>query len=209
MRFEQIKTRVPHDEGVIRASVVSEETSPSIKVTIQEPDAARIPRPTRHLIHRLAEGGKHYQRITAFVRSQATREKCGRIMQSLCHFIDRELAEYYELICDLEVQLNQGPAKADAVPDDPAQAREAAKRAAKDALDAAHGALTLKKVAMLTEQALLRMRFMSSLVEGAQHTHGGSLVSLIHNYTFNGDPFIREFTERLLEEVSRRGEERR
>ncbi len=32
-------------------------------------------------------------------------------------------------------------------------------------------------------------------------TLGGALVNLIHSYTDNGDPFIRKFTDELLEEV--------
>jgi len=32
-------------------------------------------------------------------------------------------------------------------------------------------------------------------------THGGALVNLIHSYTDNGDPFVRMFTDKLLEEV--------
>lgn len=31
---------------------------------------------------------------------------------------------------------------------------------------------------------------------------GGALVSLIHAHTNNGDPFVRTFTDQLLEEVS-------
>ena len=30
---------------------------------------------------------------------------------------------------------------------------------------------------------------------------GGALVSLIYGYTDNGDPFVRNFTDQLLEEV--------
>lgn len=30
---------------------------------------------------------------------------------------------------------------------------------------------------------------------------GGALVNLIHGYTDNGDPFVRKFTDQLLEEV--------
>lgn len=32
---------------------------------------------------------------------------------------------------------------------------------------------------------------------------GGALVNLIHGYTDNGDPFVRKFTDQLLEEVRR------
>ena len=35
-------------------------------------------------------------------------------------------------------------------------------------------------------------------------THGGALVNLIHSYTENGDPFVRHFTDQLLEEVCNR-----
>lgn len=34
-----------------------------------------------------------------------------------------------------------------------------------------------------------------------EDVHGGALVSLIHGYTDNGDPFVRKFTDQLLEEV--------
>lgn len=34
-------------------------------------------------------------------------------------------------------------------------------------------------------------------------SHGGAIVSLIHSYTFNGDPFVRSFTAQILEEVSK------
>lgn len=30
---------------------------------------------------------------------------------------------------------------------------------------------------------------------------GGALVNLIHGYADNGDPFVRKFTDQLLEEV--------
>lgn len=32
-------------------------------------------------------------------------------------------------------------------------------------------------------------------------SQGGALVNLIHSYTDNGDPFVRKFTDQLLEEV--------
>ncbi|CAO1616866.1 unnamed protein product [Sympodiomycopsis kandeliae] len=189
VRFEQVKQREAHSEGVIKSDsaatdAAAQEKEAAVKVVIVENETSRIPIPTRHLIHRLAETGKHYQRISAFVRTQATVENSGRVMQSLCHFIDEELTSYYELICDLESQLNQTLLSSD-------------DNGGED------GGLTLRKINVLTQPALLRMRLMSSLVEGAQYTHGGSLVSLIHNYTFNGDPFIKTFTERLLEQVSR------
>lgn len=47
------------------------------------------------------------------------------------------------------------------------------------------------------------MRMMSVCVEGSRDAHGGALVNLIRSYADNGDPFVRKFTDQLLEEVSR------
>ena len=41
-------------------------------------------------------------------------------------------------------------------------------------------------------------RVLIPLLAGAK---GGALVSLIHGNTNNGDPFVRSFTDQLLEEV--------
>ncbi|KAI3484004.1 hypothetical protein L1887_53018 [Cichorium endivia] len=63
--------------------------------------------------------------------------------------------------------------------------------------------VTLKRLSLWTEEMTLRFRLMSTIIESCQDAHGGSLVSLIHSYTFNGDPFIRRFTSSLLDEVSK------
>ncbi|KAI6047201.1 gamma-tubulin complex, component 3 [Pisolithus marmoratus] len=60
--------------------------------------------------------------------------------------------------------------------------------------------LTLKRLDVWITEWRLRMRMMSVCVEGAREAHGGALVNLIHSYTDNGDPFIRKFTDQLLEE---------
>lgn len=78
--------------------------------------------------------------------------------------------------------------------------------------------LTLRRLEVWIEEWRLRMRMMSVCVEGCKgassaprfasylniifkDTSGGALVSLIHTYTDNGDPFVRQFTDDLLEEV--------
>uniref|UniRef100_A0A0W0FJX8 Putative gamma-tubulin complex component 3 n=1 Tax=Moniliophthora roreri TaxID=221103 RepID=A0A0W0FJX8_MONRR len=63
--------------------------------------------------------------------------------------------------------------------------------------------LTLWRLDVWINEWRLRMRMMSVCVEGAKESHGGALVNLIHSYTDNGDPFIRTFTDQLLEEVSK------
>ncbi|TCD70811.1 Microtubule-nucleating Tub4p (gamma-tubulin) complex component [Steccherinum ochraceum] len=63
--------------------------------------------------------------------------------------------------------------------------------------------LTLKRLDVWIQDWRLRMRMMSVCVEGSRDSHGGALVNLIRGYADNGDPFVRKFTDQLLEEVSK------
>lgn len=90
--------------------------------------------------------------------------------------------------------------------------------------------LTLMRLRVWTKDARLKMRLMSLMVDDCRGqlrcrlycstrsalltapipfrvacstvARGGALVSLIHAYTENGDPFARGFTDEVLEEVS-------
>ncbi|KAI6003973.1 gamma-tubulin complex, component 3 [Pisolithus albus] len=146
-----------------------------------------IPTPVKSLIHRLAEVGHLYTRVDTFVNDRKGRSGVGMIEQSLCHHLQAQLTEYYRLIAVLESQIST------------ATARSTTGHA--DFRDEETG-LTLKRLDVWITEWRLRMRMMSVCVEGAREAHGGALVNLIHSYTDNGDPFIRKFTDQLLEEVS-------
>ena len=125
------------------------------------------------------------------------------IEQSLCHHLQAQLTEYYRLVAILESQMSiSSPQNHD--PDHDITHKESA--------------LTLKRLDVWLNDWRLRMRMMSVCVEGARGTsfplhpfsppeppisdaQGGALVNLIHSYTDNGDPFVRKFTDQLLEEV--------
>lgn len=62
--------------------------------------------------------------------------------------------------------------------------------------------LSLKRLLIWTEDARHRLRMMSVLVDSSQ-VGGGALVSAIHAYANHGDPFIQQFTDTLLEQVSK------
>ncbi|RXW24692.1 hypothetical protein EST38_g1151 [Candolleomyces aberdarensis] len=109
------------------------------------------------------------------------------IEQSLCHYLQAQLNNYYRLIAILETQLA-------AATDKPPETSP------NDELRNESG-LSLKRLEVWVNEWRLRMRMMSVCVEGAKEAHGGALVNLIHSYTENGDPFIRTFTHELLEEV--------
>ncbi|KAG1754022.1 gamma-tubulin complex, component 3 [Suillus paluster] len=153
------------------------------KLVFVEDSKYIIPPPTRSLIHRLSEVGHLYARIAAFVSTQ-DRPTIGMIEQSLCHHLQTLLTEYYRLIAVLESQMGISTpgSQSDPVGEETG--------------------LTLKRLDVWVTEWRLRMRMMSVCVEGAHDAQGGALVNLIHSYTDNGDPFVRKFTDQLLEEVS-------
>ncbi|KAG1779706.1 gamma-tubulin complex, component 3 [Suillus placidus] len=156
------------------------------KLVFVEDSKYIIPPSTKSLIHRLSEVGHLYARIAAFVSTQ-DRPSVGMIEQSLCHHLQTLLTEYYRLIAVLESQMANAPNSAPGSQSDPVGEETG---------------LTLKRLDVWITEWRLRMRMMSVCVEGAHDAQGGALVNLIHSYTDNGDPFVRKFTDQLLEEVS-------
>ena len=172
----------------------------------------RILEPTKALIHQLAEVGHLYIRVDAFVREKEGKSGVGMIEQSLCHHLQTQLTEYYRLIAILESQMGALDTADDSLkPPGPTPTNDLAEE---------ETGLTLKRLDVWIDDWRLRMRMMSVCVEGAKGiiasrarghgihmlsvgAYGGALVSIIHSYTDNGDPFVRKFTDQLLEEVRR------
>ncbi|TFK43488.1 gamma-tubulin complex DGRIP91/SPC98 component [Crucibulum laeve] len=152
------------------------------KIVFADDAAYRIPPSTRTLIHRLSELGYLYTRVDNFVREREGTAGVGMIEQSLCHHLQTQLTEYYRLIAVLETQMGT--------------------HSDSDSATTETG-LSLRRLDVWVNEWRLRMRMMSVCVEGAREAQGGALVNLIHSYTDNGDPFVRQFTDQLLEEVSR------
>ncbi|KAG8721853.1 Microtubule-nucleating Tub4p (gamma-tubulin) complex component [Ceratobasidium sp. 394] len=142
-----------------------------------------IPSPMRSLVHRLSELGYLFTRVSEFVQSRTGKPTTGLIEQSLCHHLQQQLTEYYRLLAVLEAQSQAPIADSDIETED--------------------SGLTLRRLLVWTEEWRLRLRMMSICVENCLDAHGGTLINLIHTYTDNGDPFVRRFTDQLLEEVSK------
>ncbi|KAG6860233.1 hypothetical protein C0995_013839 [Termitomyces sp. Mi166 len=152
-----------------------------------------ISAPTKALIHRLSEVGYLYIRVESYVRETEAAAAVGMIKQSLCHHLQAQLTEYYRMIAILESQLASTTTRSeDAISSD---------TVGRD--DGETSRLTLRRLDVWINDWRLRMRMMSVCVEAARDTHGGALVNLIHGYADNGDPFVRKFTDQLLEEVSK------
>ncbi|RDB22495.1 Spindle pole body component alp6 [Hypsizygus marmoreus] len=159
-------------------------------VFVEDPRYIIAP-PTKALIHRLSEVGYLYTRVESFVRESEASTGVGMIEQSLCHHLQSQLTEYYRLIAILESQMASKRTRVDE------------NRTSDDDQLGEESGLTLRRLDVWINEWRLRMRMMSVCVEGARDAHGGALVNLIHGYADNGDPFVRKFTDQLLEEVSK------
>ena len=114
-----------------------------------------ISRPTKTLVHRIAEVGHLYIRIDAFVREREGKTGVGMIEQSLCHHLQTQLTEYYRLIAVLESQMASHTSEDDPPGQSSTDVRE-------------ETGLTLKRLDVWIEDWKLRMRMMSVCVEGAK-----------------------------------------
>ncbi|KAI0080887.1 gamma-tubulin complex DGRIP91/SPC98 component [Panus rudis PR-1116 ss-1] len=161
------------------------------QVIFRDDSKYMIPAATKTLILCISEVGHLYMRIDAFIREREGKPSIGMIEQSLCHHLQNQLTDYYRLIAILESQLSTSKSKGDGI-----------ERQDEDLRHIDTG-LTLKRLNVFIQDWRLRMRMMSVCVEGARDAHGGALVNLIHSYADNGDPFVRKFTDQLLEEVSK------
>ena len=108
---------------------------------------------TKVLIHRLAELGYLYRRVDGFVRARESANAIGMIEQSLCHYLQSQLNDYYRLIAVLETQLASGTTE-------PSNAT----------IDGElnESGLSLKRLEVWVNEWRLRMRMMSVCVEGAK-----------------------------------------
>ncbi|KAI9342003.1 Spc98 family-domain-containing protein [Obelidium mucronatum] len=106
----------------------------------------------------------------------------GLIRQGFCVGIQKELVRHFELIAQLEDQFT----KVDFADDQ----------------DYASKGLSLKRLLVWITEPLLKLRLISVLVDLSAGLRGGALLSMIHGYTNHGDPFVQEFVEGLLKEVS-------
>ncbi|KAI1314677.1 Gamma-tubulin complex component 3 [Mortierella claussenii] len=133
---------------------------------------------TRSLVNRLTELGLLYKNIDNYVQTILAERTVGLVVQSFCSALQHELVDYFRLIAVLEAHI------------------------AKDTDKDKSKGLSLKRLLVWTQESLQRLQLMSVLVESCHNLQGGALVRKVHDYTQNGDPFIKQFVHHMLERIS-------
>ncbi|SAM07681.1 hypothetical protein [Absidia glauca] len=143
-----------------------------------------IPKSMQDLIYRLTELGWLYQRVHEFITTYYDQLSMGLVGQSFCSALQSELMEYYKLIAILEAQIEkQIQPDTEFIPNE--------------------HSLTLKRLLVWTQESLQRMKWMSALVDMGKDQKGGALISIMHSYTYHGDPSFKQFVSDMLQEVSK------
>jgi gamma-tubulin complex component 3 len=117
-----------------------------------------MPPALQALIHKLAELGYLYSRVESYVRERESASRVGMIEQSLCHYLQSQLTDYYRLVAILETQLSS---RQDQETDPSIEDRETG--------------LSLRRLDVWVNEWKLRMRMMSVCVEGAR----GSCITVV------------------------------
>ncbi|SCV69660.1 BQ2448_1054 [Microbotryum intermedium] len=214
-QFIRFRTRPPSQANAgprrtfKRGEIVVDENSPADPEAlvlehgiefVLEGSGYSLSAPMRVLLHTLSELGWLYRKIDGVLQrrgsSSTTSEgeapvELGMIEQSLHAALKGEMTEYYRLVAILESQLT--------IEDESSRTDGSTGMSIEDM----EGKLTLRRLMVWTEEVKLRMRMMGTLVEEAGGENvGGALLTSLHARTSNGDPFIRDFSSRLLRTLS-------
>ncbi|KAI5454632.1 Microtubule-nucleating Tub4p (gamma-tubulin) complex component [Naganishia albida] len=163
------------------------------------------------IIVQLAELGVLYRRVFNYMQRkqdpsiQDPLNEASMTEQSLCHFLENELANYLQLLATLENEMHKDAAvmpkpKRD---DEREGTPPAVSSLVVQQVPTESSRMTFQKLAIWADEYILKVRLMSSVVAEAKKSRGGALVSAIYVFTSHGDPFTRDFSNRILEEVSK------
>ncbi|KAI8983447.1 Spc98 family-domain-containing protein [Pilobolus umbonatus] len=135
----------------------------------------------RDMIYRLSEIGWLYRQVQTFIKQNTHSPNIGLVAQSLCSALQYELKDYYKMISILESQIE--------------------KQLKGTGILTEHS-LTLTRLMVWTMDSLRKLKLMSVLVDVCKDKKGGALVSVMHNYTKHGDPFLKQYIIGMIEKVS-------
>lgn len=115
-------------------------------------------------------------KIKKYCDSRAAEKTFGLVGQSFLTALHQELTEYYRLLAVLESQLQLDDQR----------------------VNAEHGGLTLRRLAVWAFDPMHRMKVLAALVDACQGVRGGLLVTTVYSYMQHGDPDIRKLVRRIL-----------
>ncbi|KAL9259817.1 Gamma-tubulin complex component 3-like protein [Drosera capensis] len=149
------------------------------------PEAVKVPRSTRVMVHKLGEIGWLFRKVEGYV-SGSTRflgDEVGTVGQAFGAALHDELTEYHKLLAVLnEHAMNPIPfVVTDGV--------------------SSGNYLSLRRLSVWLVEPMVKIRLMAVMVDSCKVLKGGAMAGAIHMYAQHGDPLVHEFMRRLLRRV--------
>ncbi|KTW25846.1 hypothetical protein T552_03119 [Pneumocystis carinii B80] len=142
----------------------------------------KLPFTVASLLCHIVELGLLYKQLFTFISfSHNIKKSIGLIKQSFFSCLDQELSAYLNLVSTLEVEIRKDLL----LPDDQLKMRS----------------VTLKRIIIWTREASMALRLMALMVENCKNLKGGQLINCILEFSSHGDPFVHEFSEKLIESL--------
>eukprot|EP00943_MAST-04B_sp_MAST-4B-sp1_P002977 g2977.t1 len=162
-----------------------------------------IPTPVRVLLLKLSHMGYLFRKVNEIINKSIARKDLGIVGQSLCFVFQEQLVDYYRLMAVLEAQVDLG---------DPTGRTEEVINSSlnrssnniNESTDniATNPALTLRRLFVWIQDPYERLKLMHTIAESTQGIRGGALTSAVHTFTRHGDPMVRTFLKKTMQEIS-------
>lgn len=152
--------------------------------------------PKLGLLNQLLEPAILYKDIKTKLsfREKHQGRSAGLVEQALCSAIDSELQNYLTFVGVIETEIRR---QQDQNTRDNNHNNNSSTRGRGNG-----SVITLRRCVVLLQEATLGLRLIHSILTESRGLVGGQILSLIHNYTYNGDELVARFAQRLLPKVS-------
>jgi gamma-tubulin complex component 3 len=177
---EEILKDLPYALQGLKTSIFTWKYLRSGEISLDIPPT--LPFPLIGLLYRLLEPAVLYKHLMTMIASEDEKDRkkargLSLVRQAFSNAVKHELQNYLKLVGTIETEIRRN--ETSPVP------------------------LTIRRCLVLLHDATMGLRLLYSISQAAENLLGGQVLSLIYGYTYNGDEFISQFSNRLLETVSK------
>ena len=157
-----------------------------------------IPTPVRVLLLKLSHMGYLFRKVNSIINKSIARKDLGIVGQSLYFVFQEQLVDYYRLMAVLEAQVDLGDPTGMVGGNNDGNANTGI-----DANNVStNPSLTLRRLFVWIQDPYERIKLMHTIAESTAGMRGGALASAVHTFTRHGDPMVRSFVNKTMQEIS-------
>ena len=156
-----------------------------------------IPTPVRVLLMKLSHMGHLFRKVNEIINKSIPRKDLGIVGQSLYFIFQEQLVDYYRLMAVLEAQVDLGDPTG--VVSSDKESRVSDDRSSEPSHNPS---LTLRRLFVWVQDPYERLKLMYTIASSTEGLRGGALATAVHTFTRHGDPMVRSFVNKTMQEIS-------